>query len=162
MPTPDDAAHAYINEQLIGSRHIKLRGYGDLLASAPRRGRNKPKPLSSDIRWYPNFAGEKVCQLDIQINGRWTEDNTVRPGSWSDWADAAEETLVALAADDTDGGILGIGLATVDFEFHHHTGVRSGVCQVRGVVSPNHLAPHVINAVLEVSVAASLLSAGGS
>lgn len=162
MPTPDNNAHAYINSVLIGSRHVRLRSYGDLLASAPRKGRNRPRALSNEVRFYPRFGGEKFCQLGIQIDGHWTEDNTERVGSVNDWADAAETTLVELAADDSEGGILGVGLATVTFEFHHHTGIRSGTCQVEGVFNPIHENSYIINATLELSVTASLLTVPGS
>lgn len=152
MATADEDVFITVNGQLIGSRFCKLRDYNDLFASAPRRGANKPKPLLNEIRFYPRRGGEKVCQLGIQVNGRWTEDNAPREGTREDWAEEAHDFMLKLGAEDEEGGILGVGLATVTFELSYF-GIEVGsICQPQGVYRVQWETSCIGNAILELSL----------
>jgi hypothetical protein len=155
MATPDQPVYAIANGFMLGTRQVKLLEYQDLLASAPRRGRNRIIPLSDEILLYPRRGGEKVCQLGIQIDGKWTDTNTAAAG---DPAENAHDLLVALSAEDGEGGLLGVGLASVAFEFHVWTMTYTGTAQILGVYEPNFGSPSICNAVLEVSVHPALLT----
>lgn len=153
MPTSEEPVYIVVNDQMIGSRFCKLLDYNDLWSSAPRRGRNKSHALTSDIRWYPRLGGEKVCQLKFQVNGRWTEDNTARAGTAEDWAEEAHDFMLRLGAEDDEGGLLGVGLATVTFELHYFSQTITTVCQPQGVHGVSWETDRIGNGILELSVA---------
>lgn len=152
MATADEDVYIIVNSQMVGSRFCKLRNYNDLFASAPRRGRNLPHALANEIRFYPRFGGEKVCQLGIQVNGRWTEDNAPAAGTREDWAEEAHDFMLRLGAEEEEGGLLGVGLATVTFELHYFGLEVETVCQPLGVFGVSWEMSHIANATLELTL----------
>lgn len=146
MPTPNDLAWCVVNSTLIGTARVKLLDWSQLVNSAPRRGSNLPMPLADGRRNYPRRPDEKVVQLGVQIDGRFDDDGLPTVG---DWAEAATDTLVDLADED---GPLGIGLATVPFEFHLYGIQREADAQVHGIFGADFKAPHIVDVVLELVV----------